>query len=263
MVENSLNTIYDQSLTDKRDFYDVVVHPDKLRTFFRQHGVKNSDIDATQFFFSHKPLRWMGEPVLGRYDPSRNKLSISTNHYWKSYHNHRILAEQIATGDKKPHSRQFKDILTTERLSGYLANPSIPLERKISFADRLIVQGINSKLNTTFVHEAKHLIDDKTAPMYSRIHEGLALSALVGGIYAGWLTGSFIPPTEIPFLDSAKNVPIMALTTYTCLQLASLLSPLEARANKFEKELARKKEWDNIITFHPHLDWRSISRWQY
>lgn len=264
MAENPLKVKYGDSLKDMKDFYEIVADESLMQGLFQANGVSAEALQDVSIDLQHQSYNSLGTPAAGSYSPSDSSLDIYLKPYWEIYHQNRILADQIASGDKKPHKKAFHPLLTTERLGGYLSNNNIDLKRRLSFADKLLVQGINKQLNITFMHEAKHLIDDKTDPAVARNHLLRVYSGLLGGAVFGWWLSGNVPNTEVFPIDLGKSLVMAGAYGFAGLSIMRRwMNPGEKRAEKFGNEGVKNLGTRKFLSFHPRLDWRSTSRWEY
>ncbi|MDO8498357.1 MAG: hypothetical protein Q7S44_01035 [bacterium] len=222
--------------------YEVRVNPQVIGDLFRDNGLSEELIAKRKITFRKSILGgFLGGVCFG----GNGAINLATDHAWKSYRDGVKLAEQLLEHRKKPKDEQFKNILTTKRLSRYLANVSSEhKERALCFARELIRRGVERNLNTNLFHEAKHSIDRES-------RRNRLFSSLVGL--------AMVPPATaaIYAIDATSHpaLPVLIFEIVDMVFLASMIEynfdPNERSARKFARQLKYNPRWNNAITFLP------------
>lgn len=235
--------------------YFVTIDRKSCGEFLRQFGVPDEDIKSQRIILTRR--RKQGRKNLfadvgAIFNLKDKTLRFYTDTFWKIYQNYFQLANKLAQNRSKPNKYQFGEILFTKKLSGYLT--TAPAERGIRFADRLFLKGIQRRLNSTFYHEVKHILDSRNKLLMASRN---VLPTVLLGYFTWGITASLekfgVTPTDIPPIDLAANALIGFLISHHIIlpvlwhtTLLENFDLIELRAVSFAKNIKNPK-WQSIL----------------
>lgn len=248
---------YDRSLEDPRVPYTVSVNGLEVAELLSTFRMPTQDISKLRIVVRRKG------PAAGSYNGggtyfgpiSENPpkiVTLYTDWIWEEYQKKLEVAERITRGEEKPKD-QFKEFLSTQRLPLYLTQA--PPERGLKFADKLLRNAAQRRLNSTLLHEVKHVVDDAEDPLWRRpLHEealafGVPQIAFSIGYYE--LIGPHL--VDKPFgIFLAGLIGGMVgtyyLTEFALNKLGITLNEAQREANKFANQLENHSRWRLIVT---------------
>lgn len=239
----------DPSVNDLQ--YKLVVDTEKLESMINGAGISPDALEKTKVVFlrksppnKHHPMRrW----VLGAYNKKSQRIEIYLDTHWVSLGRHIKKATQISDGIRKPNPRAFTNLLTTRRLSKYLAEA--PKERSLPFAGKLLRKGFERKTRHTVAHEVGHAVDFSNRSWKDWVIDfSPPISLLVS---SGLAKISEDITTAEPAAGEVVLYVSMATFTYGMLGLMLTLGRRERQANNLAKKLLENPEWQDFLSIQP------------
>jgi len=232
--------------------YTVSVDQDFLGQILLDQGWGNEDISGLEVL-----VKRGGDYAveLGKYDSERHQVRFNTQWLWNHYHKATELAEKLSLGELRPNSNQFKDLLTTKRLSNYLS--VAPRGRGLTFANKLFQQAVERRLNRLVLHEFGHA-DDEHNPNkdYGKLKRQEIINAIQ--VFGGALLLDLASIELIEGYSHASGYQRTAAATLISLAIAikafttaRKLSPSERSADEFVGVHSSEAVLNSLITFTP------------
>jgi len=224
--------------------YHIIFNKELATELFRDFGMPKDLIDRLIINIKRKGSRIS-------YKVSAKKITLPTAWAWQKYQKNLKTARKIIQRKEEPND-QFRDLLYTRRLPKYLQ--TAPHKRGLEFATKLLFNAMQRKLNSEFLHEAKHALDDSEYNLHGRpLHEEalvfcLPLAAYVYGYHKILRFPLDDNQVYMYFAGLFGGMMLTYFLTNIVLNLLKVtLNPVERRAKKFQKQLKNHPKWRNIV----------------
>lgn len=250
--------VFDKSLLDAP--YSVDFNSFLARELFREFGMPADFVSKLMIVIKRNGSAYgtyyHGGTPFGPIRENPDKIiTLHVDGVWKEYQKNFETARRITQGEEKPED-QFDDFLHTRKLTAYLA--VTPSERGLKFADKLLQNVMKRKLNFTFLHKAKHALDDSEYELWRRplLEEALAFGGPLLVFNLGWYVLqeylNWGMPNNVYFpLWIGGNMATYYLTGAVLNKLNITLNPVQRSANEFAKQLENHPRWRYIVTITP------------
>ncbi len=225
----------------------------KFAKLLASQGVPTEKIESMRIEIKVNKGRIRKNP-LGGYNFLGNIVTIWPENFFQAYNQMMKIAQKSAKTNRPSYLDECP-IPTPVRLSEYLANPDILYDRKLLFAQKLIISAVERSMFYVATHEAGHKIDNDMHPYrfwsYAFAERAIGLS----GVIIFPLLSDFVRdtlqnknsgmPWSMAIVDGLVGLYIMSKISYE-------ISPLERTANKFAGLVAGGNidDW-NVISFMP------------
>lgn len=222
---------YDPSLKKPDVPYTISVNAETCANLFRELGISDEKISKLRIKVSKEGImsKLTGKRVvnLGMYNALNNSVVIYGDFFWKQYGKYmQVLGEA-------------EDLRGGQVLEGVLRVEDLGAKESPEKGEK----NVNEKLIGVFLHESKHLADNKNLKRKAlRLAVGLGTFGGIGAL--GFAVQNTVP---IEPLNSILGYSLSALSA----PLYYITDPYEIRANSFERKNKGNPRWRNLITISP------------
>lgn len=223
---------YDPSLKKPDVPYTISINAEACANLFHELGISEEQINKLRIKVSREGTisKLTGKRIvhLGGYNLLNNSIVIYGDFFWRQYR--KYMQTVGAVGSRQKEQDLFEGVLQTEDL-GVGESP-----------DKGVMK-INERLIGVFLHESKHLADNKNLKRKAlRLTVGLGTLGGIGML--GFAVKNTLP---IESLNSIVGYSISALSA----PFYYITDPYEIRANNFERKNKGDLRWCNLITISP------------
>lgn len=217
----------------------------KYADFLREIGVPDEKIERHKLILSTA----RGPSTLGQFNKDTKSVTIYINNFWRRYESAWEAAQDLSYGNFT-FEYPVNDLLHTKRLPDYLRNA--PEERGLAFAQKLLINAVNRKINGAVFHEAQHLKDSDSKFLQIVKGGSFFVTILPFTFAAQKLSEHFSLPIEAIDIDFLRFLIVaIPFAIFGGEVNYHLLNPLEMRAKRLVRRMTSKPDWQDIITIQP------------
>lgn len=250
MVENNSprpTVEYDRDIASLP--YKVKVDANLCGQLLSEFGMPNEDVRQMEINIVKK-LRFS---TFGIHYPQDRLVVISTNWFWIKYLKHLKEIQQLVSHQKKKPSKKFQKLFYTKKMPQYLA--SVPSERSLPLAQRLLISAMNRRLNSGLAHELGHGLNYIINPsIYENERKRTRKWIMIGagaGILFPIVSSFIISQRESLFINPAIELLSTIAGTFQGYLYSGVTSKSEEAANNFERQFTNHPKWKSLITITP------------